>query len=69
MINFVYNNFFQASDPERDTLQYSMQDITNNNIVISDFVMNTSTYVFFVNHRSFNENQVLHHHANYFKVY
>uniref|UniRef100_A0A8W8LT35 Cadherin domain-containing protein n=1 Tax=Magallana gigas TaxID=29159 RepID=A0A8W8LT35_MAGGI len=32
-----------ASDPERDTLQYSMQDITNNNIVISDFVMNTST--------------------------
>lgn len=56
MINFVYNNFFQASDPEKDTLQYSMQDITNNNIVISDFVMNTSTYVFFVNHRSFNEN-------------
>lgn len=25
-----------------------MQDITFNNIVISDFVMNTSTYVFFL---------------------
>lgn len=44
----LYNHSFQASDPERDTLQYSMQDITTNNIVISDFVMNTSTYVFFL---------------------
>lgn len=43
----VIYHFFQASDPEGDTLQYSMQDITFNNIVISDFVMNTSTYVFF----------------------
>lgn len=65
----LYNHSFQASDPERDTLQYSMQDITTNNIVISDFVMNTSTYVFFLTTEVLIWYKVLHHHASYLKVY